>query len=525
MQTAEQANQERRINNTEVINIDAQPDEATIIQSLCPSCEEQGETRLLLTEIPFFKEIVVMSFSCPHCNYRNNEIQPAGSLEDFGVKAELLVTSKDDLDRDIVRSNFASISIPEIQVEIPPCGKGYMSTLEGFMTSFKEDLEINQDYRREHAPEVADQIDEFIRKLDKYIACDPEILPFKFVINDPSGNSNIKNPFAPNPDTHLKIEKYTRSVEQIIEMGYSPENAEVHDSTEVTESAKQDTSDMEKKLKEKIEKETQEKLKSIGQFKYSTKDTDDMFKKVSNAKYVAHGHNFGKGIDTNATTDNEAGDCMRFLTSCSNCLNDGETRMCTCEIPFFKEIIVMSFTCDHCGARSTEVKTGGGVSEKARKITLRVDCEEDMNRDIFKSETAEITIPELDLTLVSGSLGGVYSTIEGLFLKMLETLRDQNPFMGDSSDVEYTSKFKAFCDKLDSYMTGQHPFTMILDDPMDNCWILNPFAPEEDPKIEVLVYERSQEQNEDLGIVYLLEEQERERLEVEKKKELDNSDC
>lgn len=92
MQTAEQANQERRINNTEVINIDAQPDEgttlipptpnpnlATIIQSLCPSCEEQGETRLLLTEIPFFKEIVVMSFSCPHCNYRNNEIQPAGT--------------------------------------------------------------------------------------------------------------------------------------------------------------------------------------------------------------------------------------------------------------------------------------------------------------------------------------------------------------------------------------------------------------------------------------------------------------
>ena len=35
----------------------------------------QGITRLLLTRIPHFKEIVLMAFECPHCGNRNNEIQ------------------------------------------------------------------------------------------------------------------------------------------------------------------------------------------------------------------------------------------------------------------------------------------------------------------------------------------------------------------------------------------------------------------------------------------------------------------
>jgi zinc finger protein len=47
------------------------------------------------------------------------------------------------------------------------------------------------------------------------------------VVDDPSGNSFIKNPYAPNVDKKVKIEKYLRSVEQLVEMGYSPENAQL----------------------------------------------------------------------------------------------------------------------------------------------------------------------------------------------------------------------------------------------------------------------------------------------------------
>lgn len=32
----------------------------------------------------------------------------------------------------------------------------------------------------------------------------------------------------------------------------------------------------------------------------------------------------------------------------------------------------MAFTCDHCGYKDSEVKTAGEISEKGKKITLKV---------------------------------------------------------------------------------------------------------------------------------------------------------
>lgn len=48
-------------------------------------------TRLLLTKIPFFREIIVSSFSCEHCGWNNTEIQSAGRIQDQGVRYSLNV--------------------------------------------------------------------------------------------------------------------------------------------------------------------------------------------------------------------------------------------------------------------------------------------------------------------------------------------------------------------------------------------------------------------------------------------------
>lgn len=40
----------------------------------------QGQTRMLLTSIPYFREVIIMSFRCEHCGFENNEIQSAGSI-------------------------------------------------------------------------------------------------------------------------------------------------------------------------------------------------------------------------------------------------------------------------------------------------------------------------------------------------------------------------------------------------------------------------------------------------------------
>lgn len=42
--------------------------------SLCMSCGGDGTTRMLTTKIPFFRELILSSFECDDCHWRNNEV-------------------------------------------------------------------------------------------------------------------------------------------------------------------------------------------------------------------------------------------------------------------------------------------------------------------------------------------------------------------------------------------------------------------------------------------------------------------
>jgi len=178
--------------------------------------------------------------------------------------------------------------------------------------------------------------------------------------------------------------------------------------------------------------------------------------------------------------------------------------MCTSSIPYFKEIIVMAFTCDECGAHSTEVKTGGAISEKGKKITLKVEDEDDLKRDLYKSDSAYLCIPELELELEYGTLGGVYTTVEGLVEKIHSHLKGNNPYyMGDSNQESFKSKINTFFIRLEGLRDMKEKFTIIIDDPLDNSFIQNPFYPKEDLKITTEVYERNDEQNDEFGLKHM----------------------
>ena len=112
-----------------------------VITSLCMECQQQGETRFMYTKIPMFKEIILSSFTCEHCGFRNNEVQFGGKLCDYGTKYSLVCTDQESLNRSVVKSEFASIKIPEIDFEIPPqTQKGSIKTVEGFLLSTIEGL-------------------------------------------------------------------------------------------------------------------------------------------------------------------------------------------------------------------------------------------------------------------------------------------------------------------------------------------------------------------------------------------------
>lgn len=68
--------------------------------------------------------------------------------------------------------------------------------------------------------------------------------------------------------------------------------------------------------------------------------------------------------------DDLKGETHQFPTVCHVCFKEGKSKMCIVSIPFFKELIIMAFTCEHCGAHTSEIKTGGAIGAQTKKITL-----------------------------------------------------------------------------------------------------------------------------------------------------------
>jgi len=192
---------------------------------------------------------------------------------------------------------------------------------------------------------------------------------------------------------------------------------------------------------------------------------------------------------------------MDFKGNCANCHAPCDTKMFAVDIPYFKEVIIMSASCDSCGFKSSEVKSGGAISPKGTRITLKVTSKEDLNRDVLKSETASCIIPEMDLKLTRGTQGGRFTTIEGLLTGVRDDLLRANPFArGDSSQKPTQEKFSTFLTDLGELASGGKPFTVIIDDPVSNSYVQSLCAPDPDPALLEEEYERTFEQNEDLGL-------------------------
>lgn len=418
------------------IGADDEDWQPTEIESLCMNCYKNGTTRLLLTKIPFFKEIIVSSFSCGNCGSSNTEIQSAGRIQEQGVCYTLKVRSKQDLDREVVKADSATTRIPELDFEIPPfTQKGALSTVEGLLDRAVAGLEQDQPARRAAHPEVADKIDEFTLKLKKLKDVESE---FTLVIEDPSGNSFVENPLAPQKDEALTVSRFKRTVQQDMQLGLRA-------------------------------------------------DDDD-----------------GDGVEEEApgndleTMRNEV---LVFNTNCPECNAPASTNMKLVQIPHFKEVIIMATNCDSCGHRTNEVKSGGATEDLGTKICLNITDASDMTRDLLKSETCSVLIPELEFELGMAALGGKFTTVEGLLKDIKDLIVAKNPFIsGDSGTSERVQKLHEFGEKIDKVIAGDLNVRLILDDPAGNSYLQNVYAPEADPEMTVEKYTRSFEQNEELGL-------------------------
>ncbi|KIK02896.1 hypothetical protein K443DRAFT_677248 [Laccaria amethystina LaAM-08-1] len=420
------------------------------VESLCMKCGKQGTTRLLLTSIPFFREVIVMSFRCEHCGTTNNEIQSASTIRPEGTLYVVKILARSDLNRQIIRSSSCEIIVPELELTLPRTERGQLTTVEGLLRDIVADLSLDQPLRRIQDEDGYHKIQTLIDKMREILGDDKdeefqaetaagkESLPmpaFTVKLDDPAGNSFIEF-IGSMADPKWNLRTYPRTLQQNIALGLV---------------AADETTEEE-----------------------ATKTTENQ--EITNDEILI------------------------FPGVCSSCGHALQTLMKRVNIPYFKDILIMSTNCDNCGYRDNEVKSGSAISDKGKRITLKVEDREDLSRDILKSETAGMTIPEIDLVLKHGTLGGRFTTLEGILDQVYEELSEKVFASGDSSIIEDRNAFEKFLTGLKAIKAVERPFTIILDDPLANSYIQSLYAPDPDPNMTTETYERTFEQNEELGL-------------------------
>uniref|UniRef100_A0A1I7YZN6 Zpr1 domain-containing protein n=1 Tax=Steinernema glaseri TaxID=37863 RepID=A0A1I7YZN6_9BILA len=276
------------------------------IESLCMQCHENGITRLMCTRIPYYRQVIIVSFSCEHCGHRNNELQSGEAAQEHGTEIVLTAKLPEDLNRQIVKSEYAQLEIPELELVIPHKSQtGEITTVEGVLTRVKSGLLQNQELRRIQNPEGAEKIDRFIEKMD---ACLELKTPFTLKLTDPSGNCYIQSPDPLHVDPRCITSHYCRRLADRKLLGFADDD-EVEDENEAPE-----------------------------------------WRSYEDAKH----------------------EVLRFKTDCPSCGAPCETLMKPTDIPYFQTVIIMSTSCDVCGNKSNEVKSGGSIKEYGCKTTVTI---------------------------------------------------------------------------------------------------------------------------------------------------------
>lgn len=359
--------------------------------------------------------MVVISFACEHCHFRNNELQPAREIGVRGVRFELAAKEAKDLSRTIVKTEWATVKIPEIEFEVKQ-QSGLISTVEGIIDRAITGLQYSYDHTEGTDEETSKgQLKQFIERMK---ALKELTSPFTLIIEDISGNSFVENYLAPETDPQLEETAFIRTIEDDKLLGiYKNEEA--------------DEENKDKNLKDEV---------------------------------------------------------LQFATNCPHCNAPCFTNMKVTAIPHFKELLIMATNCDVCGHKTNEIKSAGGFEEKGVRITLEVKGEADLAKEVVRSDTCDISIPEFSLHL-SSTGSGRYTTVQGLGLNMIEDLKRSNPFIdGDSSREDMRRKIEHLNKKLENLIGC----TIVLDDPCGNSYLEGATTVER--------YTRSWEQNEELGI-------------------------
>lgn len=291
----------------------------------------------------------------------------------------------------MVKSSYSTVTLPEYQLTIPP-GRGQLTTVEGILRDTIRDLNIGQPVRRVLDQETAGKIDtmltkirdligieegeeddaggvgmdddddrKFVRRTEEGDLVEIPFIPFSMSIDDPSGNSFFQFVHS-HSDPQWNMRAYNRTFDQNVTLGLV------------------------------------------------ARPDDAPEQQVAGGPMIADDHrmkgaeDFAKRRTENSVAKREDGsvvpeEVFSFPSTCSSCGHELETLMQQVNIPYFQvrivsplhckadvdqNIIIMATNCYACGYRDNEIKSGRAIADKGKKITLKVEDEEDLSRDLLK---------------------------------------------------------------------------------------------------------------------------------------------
>ena len=153
----------------------------------CPACSIEGVAKSIMKEIeiPHFGKVMETTIQCPSCGFKHSDII---ALEQNDPAKYVLEINKNTLSTRVVRSQSATVIIPEIGVKVEPGPKseGYGTNVEGVLIRFesavKKALNLFDDEKsQKNAQDTFDSIQEL--KNGNTTAT--------LIILDPFGQSNI----------------------------------------------------------------------------------------------------------------------------------------------------------------------------------------------------------------------------------------------------------------------------------------------------------------------------------------------
>lgn len=104
----------------------------------CPACAIEGVAKSIMKEleIPHFGKVMETTIICPSCGFKHSDII---SLEQNDPAKYVLEINKNNLSIRVVRSQSATVIIPEVGVKVEPGPKseGYVTNVEGVLTRFE----------------------------------------------------------------------------------------------------------------------------------------------------------------------------------------------------------------------------------------------------------------------------------------------------------------------------------------------------------------------------------------------------